>query len=164
MDITNYVLHETGHPLHAFDVDEITGNKIIVKHCRPAPNSPLWMTRNANCTQDDLMICNGEEEMVIAGVFGGKKSGVSEKTTKVFLEAAYFNPVSVRKTAKRHGLNTDASFRYERGVDPEMTIYALKRAAILIRDIAGGEISMDIKDVYPKKIEEYRSDFSTWIG
>ncbi len=152
VDITNYVLHETGHPLHAFDADTIKGNTIIVKN---QPNGTPFITldeKERTLHQDDLMICDGEGSMVLAGVFGGLHSGVTEATKNVFLESAYFNPVSVRKTAKRHALNTDASFRYERGVDPEMTIYALQRAAILLRDIAGGEIAMDIRDEHPVKI------------
>ncbi len=153
VDITNYVLHETGHPLHAFDADEISGNKVIVKHLPSGSKFTTLDDKERELDENDLMICNEQGGMCIAGVFGGTKSGVTENTTNVFLESAYFNSVSVRKTAKRHGLNTDASFRYERGVDPEMTLYALKRAALLIRDIAGGEIAMDIRDVQAKKIE-----------
>lgn len=154
VDITNFVLHETGHPLHAFDVDHIKAQQVIVKKLPAGTKFTTLDEKERDLHQDDLMICDGNGEgMCIAGVYGGKGSGVTEATTKIFLEAAYFNPTSIRKTAKRHGLNTDASFRYERGVDPEMTIYALKRAAILIRDIAGGEISMDIRDVQPAKIE-----------
>lgn len=153
VDVTNYVLHETGHPLHAFDAQKITGNKVIVKTLPARTKFITLDDKERSLDEEDLMICNAEEPMVIAGVFGGKKSGVSQKTTNIFLEAAYFNPVSVRKTAKRHGLNTDASFRYERGVDPEMTIYALKRAAVLIQEVAGGKISMEIADEHPVKIE-----------
>ncbi len=153
VDITNYVLHESGHPLHAFDADQIAGQQVIVKTMPGGSKFTTLDDKERELHQDDLMICNSEEAMCIAGVFGGAKSGVTESTQNVFLEAAYFSPVSVRKTAKRHALNTDASFRYERGVDPEMTIYALKRAASLIRDIAGGEIAMAIKDVQAKKIE-----------
>ncbi len=153
VDITNYILHETGHPLHAFDVQTITGNKIIVKTLPDGTKFTTLDDKERTLHEDDLMICNVEEGMVIAGIFGGKKSGVTENTTDIFLEAAWFDPVSIRKTAKRHGLNTDASFRYERGVDPEMTMYALKRAALLVQEIAGGEVSMDILDVHPQKIE-----------
>ncbi len=154
VDITNFVLHETGHPMHAFDASQITGGKVIVRTLDAGTKFTTLDEKERELDANDLMICNGNNEpMCIAGVFGGIHSGVTESTTSVFLEAAYFNSVSVRKTAKRHALNTDASFRYERGVDPEMTLYALKRAAILIRDIAGGEIAMDIKDLYPKKIE-----------
>ena len=105
--------------------------------------------------EDDLMICDGEKPMCIAGVFGGIDSGVKESTTNIFLESAYFDPVSIRKTAKRHGLNTDASFRFERGIDPNITEYALKRAALLITEIAGGEITSDISDSYPNKIKDF---------
>lgn len=153
VDITNYVLHETGHPLHAFDANEITGHTIEVKHLPAGTKFTTLDDKERELDANDLMICDAEKPVAIAGVMGGLHSGVSEKTTEVFIEAAYFNSVSVRKTAKRHALNTDASFRYERGVDPEMTIYALKRAAILMRDICGGEISMDIQDHYPTEIE-----------
>ncbi len=153
VDVTNYVLHETGHPLHAFDAHEITGDKIVVKNLPSGSTFTTLDDKTRTLNGEDLMICNVEEGMVIAGVFGGKRSGVSEKTTDVFLEAAYFNPVRIRKTAKRHGLNTDASFRYERGVDPEMTLYALKRAALLIQELAGGEVSMDIADEHPVNMQ-----------
>ncbi len=156
VDITNYVLHEMGQPLHAFDADAIKGNKIKVQ---TLPNDSLFTTLDENerkLNEADLMICNSEEPMCIGGVFGGLHSGVTEKTTKIFLESAYFNPVSIRKTARRHGLNTDASFRFERGCDPSNTIYILKRCALLIQEIAGGEISCDIIDVYPTKIEPTR--------
>lgn len=147
VDITNYVLFETGQPLHAFDADDITGGKIIVK---TLPKGTKFQTLDASereLNEKDLMICNSEEGMCIGGVFGGIKSGIKEITTKLFLESAYFNPVYIRKTARRHGLNTDASFRFERGVDPNGTIYALKRAALLIKEIAGGEISSEVVDV-----------------
>jgi phenylalanyl-tRNA synthetase beta chain len=160
VDVTNYVLHETGHPLHAFDADEITGQKIIVKNMPKGTKFITLDDKERSLHEEDLMICNEEEPMVLAGVFGGKKSGVTSKTKRVFLEAAYFNPVHIRKTAKRHGLNTDASFRYERGVDPEMTLYALKRAALLIMEVAGGEISMPIADEHPVKIEPISVELS----
>lgn len=153
VDATNYVLHEMGQPLHAFDTDAIKGQKINV---RTMPNGSLFTTLDENerkLNNADLMICNAEEAMCIGGVFGGLHSGVTEKTKSIFLESAYFNPVSIRKTARRHGLNTDASFRYERGCDPSNTIYILKRCALLIQELAGGEISSDIVDVYPNKIE-----------
>lgn len=154
VDVTNFVLHETGHPMHAFDVSKISGNKVLVKNLESGTKFITLDEKERELDSNDLMICNGQSEpMCIAGVFGGLHSGVTEGTTQVFLEAAYFNSVSIRKTAKRHGLNTDASFRYERGVDPEMTIYALKRAALLITELAGGEIAMDITDLYPNKIE-----------
>ncbi len=154
VDITNYVLHETGHPMHAFDADKIAGRKVIVATLPAGTKFTTLDEKERTLDTNDLMICNGNmEPMCIAGVFGGLQSGVTENTTNVFLEAAYFNSVWVRKTAKRHALNTDASFRYERGVDPEMTMFALKRAALLIKEIAGGEIAMEVKDLYSKKIE-----------
>ncbi|WP_040280924.1 phenylalanine--tRNA ligase subunit beta [Psychroserpens damuponensis] len=156
VDITNYVLHELGQPLHAFDAAKISGSKVVVK---TLPEGTLFTTLDdveRKLSADDLMICDDEKPMCIAGVFGGAYSGVTETTTSIFLESAYFNPVSVRKTAKRHGLNTDASFRFERGIDPNITDYALKRAALLITEIAGGEISSDLMDSYPKKIEDFQ--------
>lgn len=156
VDATNYVLHDLGQPLHAFDAAKITGNKIEVK---TVPTGTKFTTLDGverELYEDDLMICDAEKPMCIAGVFGGLHSGVSESTTSIFLESAYFNPVSVRKSAKRHGLNTDASFRFERGIDPNLTEYALKRAALLIQEVAGGEITSDIFDFYPKKIEDFQ--------
>jgi len=156
VDITNYVLHELGQPLHAFDATKVKGNKINVK---TLPSGTKFTTLDGierELHQDDLMICNAEEPMCIAGVLGGLNSGVTEQTTSIFLESAYFNPISIRKTAKRHALNTDASFRFERGIDPNITEYALKRAAILITEIAGGEISSGIEDLYPNKIEDFQ--------
>ncbi len=152
VDITNYVLHETGHPMHAFDLDEIRGSEIIVKKLPAGTKFTTLDEKERVLDKDDLMICDAERGLVLAGVFGGVNSGVTENTSKVFLEAAYFDAVGIRKSAKRHGLNTDSSYRYERGVDPEMTLYALQRAATMIRDIAGGEISMHIADVHPKQI------------
>lgn len=154
VDVTNYVLHELGQPLHAFDAGKING-KINVK---TLPAGTKFTTLDAierTLHEEDLMICDDYEPLCIAGVFGGSKSGVSESTTSIFLESAYFNAVSVRKTAKRHQLNTDASFRFERGIDPTLTEYALKRAALLIQEVAGGEITSDIVDIYPKKIEDF---------
>jgi phenylalanyl-tRNA synthetase beta chain len=151
VDITNYVQHEIGQPLHAFDADMVAGNKVIIRNL---PEKTKFVTLDGlerELSARDLMICNEKEGMCIAGVFGGAGSGVTEKTTNIFLESAYFNPVSIRKTARRHGLHTDASFRFERGADPNITPWALKRAAILIRDIAGGELS-DFIDVYREKI------------
>ncbi|MGS2726507.1 phenylalanine--tRNA ligase subunit beta [Psychroserpens sp. BH13MA-6] len=156
VDITNYVLHELGQPLHAFDAAKINGNKVIVKTLPEGTKFKTLDDVERELSAEDLMICDAEKPMCIAGVFGGAHSGVSEGTTSIFLESAYFNPVSVRKTAKRHGLNTDASFRFERGIDPNITDYALKRAALLILEIAGGEISSDLLDFYPKKIEDYQ--------
>ncbi len=156
VDITNFVLHETGQPLHAFDAAKITGNKVIVKTLK---NDTVFKTldeEERKLHQEDLMICNTKEGMCIAGVFGGAESGVTDKTQNIFLESAYFNPVYVRKTSKRHALQTDASFRFERGTDPNITIYALKRAALLIKEIAGGEISSEIVDIYPEPIENFK--------
>lgn len=155
VDITNFVLHETGQPLHAFDVAHITGNKVIVKSLANGTKFTTLDEVERELTDEDLMICNTEEGMCIGGVFGGLKSGVTESTKQVFLESAYFNPVWVRKTSKRHALQTDSSFRFERGADPNNTIYALKRAALLIKELAGGEISSEIFDVYPEKIEDF---------
>ncbi|MEL6811320.1 MAG: phenylalanine--tRNA ligase subunit beta, partial [Bacteroidota bacterium] len=156
VDITNYVLHELGQPLHAFDAVKIHGSQVEVK---TLPGGTKFTTLDGverELHEDDLMICDGEKPMCIAGVFGGEHSGVTQNTTSIFLESAYFNPVSVRKTAKRHGLNTDASFRFERGIDPNITEYALMRAAILMMEIAGGEITSDIVDIYPKKIDDHQ--------
>lgn len=155
VDVTNYVLHELGQPLHAFDAAQIKGNKVVVK---TVPAGTKFVTLDdveRTVHEDDLMICDESGPMCIAGVFGGKTSGVSESTQAIFLESAYFNPVSIRKTAKRHTLSTDASFRFERGIDPTITEYALKRAALLIQEVAGGEITSDIVDIYPKKIEDF---------
>ncbi|WOD43466.1 phenylalanine--tRNA ligase subunit beta [Hwangdonia lutea] len=155
VDATNYVLHELGQPLHAFDALKISGSKIEVKTVKAGTKFTTLDGIERELHEDDLMICDTEKPMCIAGVFGGIDSGVTESTTSIFLESAYFNPVSVRKSAKRHGLNTDASFRFERGIDPNITEYALKRAALLIQEVAGGEITSDIIDVYPKKIEDF---------
>lgn len=154
VDITNYVLHDLGQPLHAFDAALING-KINVKTVKAGTKFTTLDDVERTLHEDDLMICDDNGPLCIAGVFGGKKSGVTENTTSIFLESAYFNPVSIRKTAKRHGLSTDASFRFERGIDPTITEYALKRAAILIKEIAGGEITSDIVEVYQKKIEDH---------
>ncbi|WP_422351777.1 phenylalanine--tRNA ligase subunit beta [Flagellimonas sp.] len=154
VDVTNYVLHELGQPLHAFDAAKIKGSKIEVK---TLPAGTKFITLDdveRELHQDDLMICDSDNPMCIAGVFGGINSGVTEHTSAIFLESAYFNPVSIRKSAKRHGLNTDASFRFERGIDINMTEYALKRAALLIKEIAGGDISSEVVDLYPKKVQE----------
>lgn len=160
VDVTNFVLHETGQPLHAFDADKISGNKVLVKTVTDKSTFSTLDDKERILSSNDLMICNEKEAMCIAGVFGGAKSGVTNSTKNIFLESAYFNPVSVRKTAKIHGLNTDASFRYERGADPNITIYALKRAILLMQEVAGGKVSSDIVDVYPTKIEPFKIDFS----
>lgn len=156
VDITNYVLHETGHPLHAFDKAMIKGGEVIVQTLPEGTEFVTLdeVTRKLGAT--DLMICNAEEAMCIAGVFGGLHSGVTEQTTDIFLESAYFDPTTVRKCARRHGLNTDSSFRFERGCDPNATTYVLKRAALLIQEIAGGMITGEIVDCYLTPIENFR--------
>ena len=160
VDVTNFVLHEVGQPLHAFDADAIKGNKVIV---RTMPEGTPFVTLDGverKLSADDLMICNESEPMCIAGVFGGLHSGVTEKTTKVFLESACFNPVYVRKTGRRHDLHTDASFRFERGTDPNITVWALKRAALLIKEVAGGTISSEIVDVNSSPVNHFEVDFN----
>lgn len=155
VDVTNYILHDLGQPLHAFDADKIAGNKVIV---RLATEGEKFVTLDGverTLSAEDLVIADAEKPMCIAGVFGGAHSGVSAETTNVFLESAYFNAVSVRKTSKRHGLKTDASFRFERGTDPNITVEALKRAALLIQEIAGGTISSTLKDAYPVVIKPF---------
>jgi phenylalanyl-tRNA synthetase beta chain len=152
VDITNYVMLETGQPLHAFDADHVQGRQIVV---RKLPKGSKFVTLDdveRELTGDDLMICNTSEGMCIGGVFGGLRSGVSGTTTSIFLESALFDPATIRKTSKHHGLQTDASFRFERGVDPGMVIYALKRASLLIKEHAGARISSEIKDVYPAPV------------
>ena len=160
VDITNFVLHETGQPLHAFDAEKIKGNKVVVKTLNKKTKFTTLDEVERDISAEDLMICNDKEAMCLAGVFGGLDSGVSDNTTSIFLESAYFNPVSVRKTAKRHTLSTDSSFRFERGCDPNMTIYALKRATLLIQEIAGGKISSEIVDVYPKEIKHFEVELT----
>ncbi len=155
VDVTNFVLHELGQPLHAFDADKIAGGEVRVK-CMPEGTPFVTLDgveRKLNAA--DLMICDAEKPMCIGGVFGGLSSGVTETTQNVFLESAYFHPVSIRKTARRHGLNTDASFRYERGCDPTNTIYVLKRCALLIQEVAGGVISSEVVDVYPQEVKPF---------
>lgn len=155
VDVTNFVLHELGQPLHAFDADKIKGEKIVVKNAEAGTTFKTLdgVERKLNAT--DLMICNAEEPMAIGGVFGGEDSGVSEATTSIFIESAYFSPDSVRRTGMAHGLKTDASFRFERGTDPNMVITALKRAALLVQEVAGGEVSSEIVDVYPQPIQNH---------
>ncbi len=154
VDVTNYVMHDLGQPLHAFDASRISG-KVTIKTLASGTKFTTLDEVERTLHEDDLMICDANGPMCIAGVFGGKNSGVSKNTNAIFLESAYFNPISIRKTAKRHTLSTDASFRFERGIDPTITAYALKRAALLIQEVAGGEITMDIIDIYPKKIEDF---------
>ncbi|CAN5365127.1 phenylalanine--tRNA ligase subunit beta [soil metagenome] len=160
VDATNYVLHELGQPMHAFDADKIKGGKVIVKQL---PNKTKFKTLDETereLSSEDLMICDADGGMCIAGVFGGINSGVTSETKNIFLESAYFNASSVRKSSKRHSLKTDASFRYERGADPNITVTALKRAAILIKEIAGGKVTSDIIDIYPAPIENFKVPFS----
>lgn len=156
VDITNFVLNEMGHPLHAFDAAKIEGRKVVVRRSEEGCKFVTLDGIERTLTANDLVICNTKEPMCIAGVFGGAESGVTESTKEVFLEAAYFNPVSIRKTSKRHTLKTDASFRYERGIDPEATMLAAKRAALLIQEIAGAEVVGKIQEFYPEKIERAR--------
>jgi phenylalanyl-tRNA synthetase beta chain len=156
VDITNFICHELGQPLHAFDAAKIAGNKVIVKNL---PEGTPFVTLDGverKLSERDLMICNAEEPMCIGGVFGGTKSGVSQSTTAIFLEAAYFSPASIRKTGTFHGLKTDASFRFERGTDPNLPIYALKRAALLIQEVAGGQVASEIVDIYPNPIPNHQ--------
>lgn len=160
VDITNYILHAYGQPMHCFDADKIKGGKIVVKTC---PEGTKFVTLDEverKLSDRDLMICNTEEPMCIAGVFGGLDSGTTETTKDVFLESAYFHPTWVRKTARRHGLSTDSSFRFERGIDPNGTIYALKEAALLVKELAGGEIASEIKDNYPAPIADFPVELS----
>ena len=155
VDVTNYVLHELGQPLHAFDADQIDGKEVKVK-CMPEGTQFVTLDgAERKLSAADLMICDSHKPMCIGGVFGGLTSGVTEATKNVFLESAYFHPVSIRKTARRHGLNTDASFRFERGCDPTNTIYVLKRCALLIQEVAGGTISSEIIDVYPQEVKPF---------
>ena len=155
VDITNYILHAYGQPLHCFDADKIKGGKIVVKTVAEGTTFVTLDEVERKLSDKDLMICNTEEPMCIAGVFGGLDSGTTEQTVDVFLESAYFNPTWVRKTARRHGLSTDSSFRFERGIDPNGTIYALKEAALLVQELAGGTISSEIKDNYPAPIADF---------
>lgn len=160
VDITNYILHAYGQPMHCFDADKIKGGKIVVKTCQEGTKFVTLDEVERKLSERDLMICNAEEPMCIAGVFGGLDSGTAEATKDVFLESAYFHPTWVRKTARRHGLSTDSSFRFERGIDPNGTIYALKEAAILVKELAGGEIASDIKDNYPAPIADFAVELS----
>lgn len=160
VDVTNYVLYEAGQPLHAFDADEIKGGKVVVRTLNSGTKFVTLDGVERSLNENDLIICNAEDGMCIGGVFGGLTSGVKDSTTNIFLESACFDPVFIRKTARRHGLNTDASFRFERGTDPNGVIYALKRAAMLIKEVAGGTISSEIVDIYPNPIADFKVDVS----
>ena len=159
VDVTNFVMHELGTPLHAFDADQLNG-KIVVKKAKKGDLFTTLDEVERKLDDSNLMITNGKKHLCIAGVYGGLNSGIKDNTTDVFLESAYFHPVSVRKTAKMHGLNTDASFRFERGVDPNLTEYALKRAALLIQEVAGGIISMEVFDTNPNPVQNVTVEFS----
>jgi phenylalanyl-tRNA synthetase beta chain len=159
VDVTNYVLHALGQPLHAFDLDKITSGKVVVKTCAENTAFVTLDEHERKLSSSDLIICNGDEPMCMAGVFGGLHSGVSTSTKNIFLESAYFNPTFVRKTAKRHGLNTDASFRFERGIDPNITVDALNYAAQLIAEVSGGTVTGEVVDIYPNKIENFNVSF-----
>lgn len=155
VDITNFILLGLGQPLHCFDLDKIDGGKVVVRHCQEGTPFVTLDGVEHKLDSRDLMICNADKPMCIAGVFGGVDSGVTDSTTSVFLESAYFNPTSIRKTARRHGLSTDSSFRYERGTDPNATLYCVKLAALLVKELAGGEICGEPVDIYPEKIEPW---------
>jgi phenylalanyl-tRNA synthetase beta chain len=154
VDVTNFICHELGQPMHAFDAAKIDGNKVIVKTLPAGTKFVTLDNKERSLLATDLMICNATEGMAIAGVFGGVKSGIVNTTTTIFLESAHFSPNYIRKTAMHHGLKTDASFRFERGTDPNLPVYVLKRTALLIKEVAGGEISSEIVDIYPSKIED----------
>ena len=160
VDITNYILFELGQPLHAFDADKIEGKKVVVKNCAEGTPFVTLDGVERKLSAEDLMICSAERPMCIGGVYGGLDSGVSDTTENIFLESAYFNPVSIRRSAKRHGLSTDASFRFERGIDPNIQVYALKRAALLFKELAGGKISSDIIDLNPTPAEDFVFELS----
>ena len=160
VDITNYILHAYGQPLHCFDADKIKGGRVVVQTLAEGTPFVTLDGVERKLSDKDLMICNAEEPMCLAGVFGGLDSGTTEETKNVFIESAYFNPTSVRKTARRHGLSTDSSFRFERGIDPNITIYALKQAVLLIKELAGGTVSMEISDNYPAPIADFKVDLT----
>ncbi len=160
VDITNYILFELGQPLHAFDARKIEGGKVVVKRATQDEKFTTLDGVERTLSGDDLMICSAQRPMCIAGVYGGLDSGISDETVDIFIESAYFNPVSIRKTAKRFGLNTDASFRYERGIDPNIQLYAAKRAALLFKELAGGEISSEVSDIYPVPAQDFCFEFS----
>ena len=156
VDITNFVLHETGQPLHAFDINKIHGKKVVVSRTKNDTKFITLDNKEIKLSSEDLMINDAKKPMCIAGVMGGVESSVNNETKEIFLESAYFNPISIRKSSKRHSLSTDASFRYERGCDPNITVYALKRAALLIMEICGGSLSSNVNDLYPKKISHFK--------
>ena len=160
VDITNFVLLGLGQPLHCFDLDKIAGEEVVVRTCKADTAFTTLDGVERKLNEADVMICDVEKPMCIAGVFGGLDSGVTENTKSVFIESAYFNPTRIRRTARRHGLSTDASFRYERGTDPNITVYAAKLAALLIKELAGGEICGDVVDVYPNPVKDAEFDFS----
>ncbi len=162
VDVTNFVMHECGQPLHAFDVAKIEGQRIVVRRAQEGEPFVTLDGVERKLSAEDLMICDTRRAMCLAGVFGGIESGVTDQTTDIFIESAYFNPVTVRKSARRHGLNTDASFRYERGADPDMAPYALRRAAGLIRELAGGRVVGEVVDLYPKPIGPF--EFQVDLG
>ncbi len=158
VDVSNFIMMETGHPIHIFDYDKIEGHKVNIQTVSKGTKFVTLDEEERTLDEQDLMICDEVKPMCIAGVFGGLDSGVKEETTNIFIESAYFDAVYVRKTSKRHGLKTDASFRFERGADPNITVYALKRAALLIKEIAGGTIASSIHDVYPRPIHDWVID------
>ena len=160
VDVTNYILHGVGQPLHSFDADKVKGNKVVVRSAKEGSKFVTLDGVERTLTDRDLMICNVEEPMCIAGVFGGLDSGVTEQTKNVFLESATSHPTWIRKTARRFGLNTDASFRYERGLDPNQTVDVMKRAALLIQEVAGGTITGAIQDIYPAPVAPYRVELA----
>lgn len=155
VDITNYVLHDLGQPLHAFDYESIVDDKIQVTTLKKGTKFTTLDGVERELTDTDLMICSGNKPLCMAGIYGGENSGVNQSTKSILLESAYFDPITIRKSAKHHGFNTDASYRFERGIDPNITKYALKRAAILIKDICGGIISSEIEDLYPQKLDDF---------
>lgn len=154
VDVTNYIMHELGQPLHAFDVSAIENDTIVVRKAKKGEKITTLDEVERNLTEDDIVICDSKKPLCIAGVYGGLNSGVSESTNSIFIESAYFDSVHIRKTSKYHGLNTDASFRYERGIDPNITDYALKRAVLLVLETAGGEVTSDLEDIYPTKVDD----------
>lgn len=160
VDITNFILLGMGQPLHCFDLAKVKGGKIVVRTCPEGTKFTTLDGTERTLNEADLMICDAERPMCIAGVFGGLDSGVTEETKEVFIESAYFNPTRVRRTARRHGLSTDASFRYERGTDPDITVYAARLAALLIKELAGGEICGEVSDFYPEPVKKAEMDFS----